>query len=67
MSAVSITYLMYAPECFNLGAKGASGLTISYAVGIIAAVVCLAIFLFTAYRNPEASLERQKKTVIGRK
>ena len=67
MSAVSITYLMYAPECFNLGAKGATGLTISYAVGIVAAVVFLAIFLFTTYRNPQASLERQKATIIGRK
>ncbi|MBQ9622727.1 MAG: carbon starvation protein A [Treponema sp.] len=67
MSAVSITYLMYAPECINLGAKGATGLTISYTVGVIAAVVFLAIFLFTTYRNPAASLERQKATVIGRK
>ncbi|MBQ4377803.1 MAG: carbon starvation protein A [Treponema sp.] len=67
MSAVSITYLMYAPECFNLGAKGETGLTVSYAVGIVAAVAFLAIFLFTAYRNPEASLERQKAIVIGRK
>ena len=67
MSAVSITYLMYAPECINLGAKGATGLTISYTVGVIAAVVFLAIFLFTTYRNPAASLERQKAIVIGRK
>lgn len=67
MSAVSITYLMYAPECFNLGAKGATGLTVSYAIGIVAAVAFLAIFLFTTYRNPAASLERQKATVIGRK
>ncbi|MBQ7537675.1 carbon starvation CstA family protein [uncultured Treponema sp.] len=67
MSAVSITYLMYAPECINLGAKGAAGLTISYTVGVIAAVAFLAIFLFTTYRNPAASLERQKATVIGRK
>lgn len=67
MSAVSITYLMYAPECFNLGAKGATGLTISYTVGVIAAVVILGIFLFTAYRKPTASLERQKTVDITRK
>ena len=67
MSAVSITYLMYAPECFNLGAKGASGLTVSYGTGIAAAVICLALFLLTAYRNPKSSLERQKEIAIGRK
>jgi len=67
MSAVSITYLFYAPECFNLGAKGATGLTISYTVGVIAALICLAVFLLTAFRKPEASLERQKAIVIGRK
>ncbi|MCR5290408.1 MAG: carbon starvation protein A [Treponema sp.] len=67
MSAVSITYLMYAPECFNLGSKGSTGLTTSYIVGIIAAVTFLGIFLATAYRNPKASFERQQKVVIGRK
>jgi carbon starvation protein CstA len=67
MSAVSVTYLMYAPECINLGARGATGLTISYAVGIVFAIVFLAIFLFTAFRKPQASLERQKAMVIGRK
>ena len=67
MSAVSITYLMYAPECFNLGATGASGLTISYITGAAAACVCLVIFLLTAYRNPKGSLERQNGIVIGRK
>ncbi|MBQ8013624.1 MAG: carbon starvation protein A [Treponema sp.] len=67
MTAVSITYLFYAPECFNLGARGETGLTISYAAGILVALVCLAIFLLTAYRNPKASLERQKRIVIGRK
>ena len=67
MTEVSITYLFYAPECFNLGARGETGLTISYAAGILVALVCLAIFLLTAYRNPKASLERQKKIVIGRK
>ena len=67
MSAVSITYLMYAPECFNLGSKGSTGLTISYIAGIVAAIAFLALFLLTAYRKPEASLERQKAIVIGRK
>jgi len=59
MSAVSVTYLMYAPECINLGAKGAAGLTISYTVGVIFAAIFLAIFLLTAYRNPAKSLARQ--------
>lgn len=67
MSAVSITYLMYAPECFNFGARGLSGLTISYTVGIIAAAICLCIFLATTYTHPEASLERQNGVDITRK
>ncbi len=67
MSAVSITYLIYAPECFNLGEKGAFGLTISYVAGIIFAIVCLSIFLLTAYRNPKASLKKQSGILIGRK
>lgn len=67
MSAVSATYLLYAPECFNLGARGATGTTISYVGGIIAAVVCLIIFLLTAYKRPEVSLERQNSVIIGRK
>ena len=56
---MSVTYLMYAPECINLGAKGATGLTISYTVGVIFAAIFLAIFLLTAYRNPAKSLARQ--------
>lgn len=67
MSAVSMTYLMYAPECINLGAKGPVGLTISYAVGIVIALVFLAIFIFTAYLHPEKSLEKQKQVIITRK
>ena len=39
MSAVSVTYFFYAPECLNLGTK------IAYPIGIIAAVVFLGIFL----------------------
>ncbi len=64
MSAVSITYLFYAPECINLGARGVAGLTISYTIGIIVAAVFLAIFLLTAYRHPEKSLARQQKVNI---
>ncbi len=60
MSAVSVTYLMYAPECFNFGRFGMKGITISYAVGIAAAVVFLSIFILTAYIHPQKSLERQK-------
>ena len=37
MSAVSITYLLYAPECFNLGAHGTTGLTVSYVGGVVVA------------------------------
>lgn len=67
MSAVSITYLMYAPECFNFGAKGEVGLTISYVVGIVAAVICLMIFIMTSYSHVSKSLERQNGVLIGRK
>lgn len=66
MSAVSITYLMYAPECFNLIKMGQAGITISYAVGIIAAVVFLALFIIRVYTKPEKCLEAQKKIIIGR-
>lgn len=66
MSAVSVTYLLYAPECFNLGARGDLGMTISYVVGIVAALICLCIFLFTVYRHPEKSLEKQSKIHIER-
>lgn len=66
MSAVSVTYLLYAPECFDLGSKGTAGTTISYVVGVVAAIVILAVFLLTAYRNPKASLERQNTVVLGR-
>ena len=38
MSAVSMTYLMQAPECFRLP------VSIAYPVGIVFALVCLAIF-----------------------
>ncbi|MBR1938414.1 MAG: carbon starvation protein A [Spirochaetales bacterium] len=67
MSAVSATYLLYAPECFNLGARGASGTRISYIGGIIVAITFLVVFLMTTYRNPKASLEKQNSIIIGRK
>ena len=61
MSAVSFTYLLYAPECFNLGARGEMGLIISYAGGILGALICTAIFGLTAYRHPEKSLAREMR------
>jgi carbon starvation protein CstA len=66
MSAVSITYFCYAGECLNLK-RFSSGTTISYIIGIIAAVTFLAIFLATAYSHPSKSLERQQKDIITRK
>ncbi|MBR7063548.1 MAG: carbon starvation protein A [Treponema sp.] len=67
MSAVSATYFVYAPECLNLANKMANGKTVAYIVGIIVAVVFLAIFLATAYTHPEKSLARQNKIDITRK
>lgn len=66
MSAVSITYLMYAPECFNLIKMGQKGITISYATGIIAAVVFLAIFIIRGYCNVAACKAAQDAVIIGR-
>ncbi len=66
MSAVSITYLMYAPECFNLMAKGNTGITISYAVGCVVAVVFLVIFIATAYTHPIKSFNEQQKDILCR-
>lgn len=65
MSAVSITYLMYAPECFNFQAK-ANGIAISYAVGIIVAAVFFLLFMIRIYANPERALANQKEIVLGR-
>ncbi len=48
MSAVSFTYLLYAPECFNLGASGEIGLNISYAGGLGGALLLLFVFGLTA-------------------
>ena len=67
MSAVSITYLMYAPECFNLVRMGIKGIQISYAVGIFFALVFLTLFIVRIYMNPARSLENQKRIVIGRR
>ena len=67
MSAVSATYLLYAPECLNLGSHGESGITISYIAGIVVAVAFLCVFLCTVYRHPEKSLEKQSKIHLERK
>lgn len=67
MSAVSITYLMYAPECFGLINKGHSGIVASYAVGIVVAIVFLAIFIATAYTHPDKCKAAQDKIILKRK
>lgn len=66
MSAVSMTYLMYAPECFNFGRLGLKGITISYLVGVAVAAVFLAVFLWRIYLHPERNLANQKKIIVGR-
>jgi carbon starvation protein CstA len=53
MSAVSMTYFVFAPECLNLGTA------IAYPAGIILAVVFLGIFLHATRKqnkNPEAAV-----------
>jgi len=69
MSAVSITYLCYAPECLNLPKRlgAAAGTTASYWTGVIAAALFLIIFIATAYTHADASLERQNRTIVARK
>ncbi|MBQ9896347.1 MAG: hypothetical protein IJM40_03420, partial [Synergistaceae bacterium] len=57
MSAVSITYLCYAPECFNFAVKFAdgvefcgismNGVTLSYLIGIVVALMFTCIFIGT--------------------
>ena len=47
MSAVSATYILYAPEGFQMGSHGMTGL--AYGIGIAVAVLFLAIFLFRIY------------------
>lgn len=66
MSAVSVTYLMYAPECFNLIKMGQTGITISYVAGIICAIAFLAIFIARVYVRPEQCRADQDKIIIGR-
>ena len=44
MSAVSMTYILYAEEGLNFGSKGMTN--IAYVIGIVFAVACLALFLF---------------------
>ena len=53
MSAVSMTYFFYAPECLNLGTK------VAYPVGIVLAAVFLGIFLY-ATRKPQKAVEHSK-------
>ena len=49
MSAVSMTYFFYAPECLNLGT------TAAYPAGMILAVVFLAVFFHGAGKAPKAA------------
>lgn len=49
MSAVSMTYFFYAPECLGLGTA------IAYPVGIVLAVVFLGIFFFATRKQPQAA------------
>ena len=43
MSAVSMTYILQAPEGFRLATS------IAYPVGIVFALACLALFIFQTY------------------
>ena len=54
MSAVSMTYILQAPEGFQLAAS------IAYPVGIIFAVICLAVFLIKTYVIGKASASSAK-------
>lgn len=49
MSAVSMTYFFFAPECLNLGT------TIAYPVGIVIALVFLGIFFRATRKTPKLS------------
>lgn len=49
MSAVSMTYFFYAPECLGLGTA------IAYPVGIVLAVVFLGIFFFATKKQSKAA------------
>ena len=47
MSAVSMTYILYAPEGFGFGEKGLTN--VAYIVGICFAILCAAIFLVRVF------------------
>ena len=47
MSAVSMTYFFYAPECLNLGT------TVAYPAGIILAIVFFGIFMYATKKQPK--------------
>ena len=49
MSAVSMTYFFYAPECLNLGT------TVAYPAGIIIAVIFFGIFIYATKKQPKAA------------
>ena len=54
MSAVSITYFVYAPECLNLGTA------IAYPIGIIVALIFLGLFLYKAVIKGNNSKEKEE-------
>lgn len=47
MSAVSMTYILYAPEGFNMGGHGMTNT--AYLIGILFAIFCFLLFIFKAY------------------
>lgn len=49
MSAVSITYFCFAPECLSFGTKLSNGTAVSYAIGIIGALLFFGIFMFRVF------------------
>ena len=54
MTDVSATYLMYAPECFSMCSRGATGTLISHVFGTAFAMAMLAIFCSKAFFNRTA-------------
>ena len=52
MSAVSMTYFFYAPECLNLGTQ------IAYPAGIVLAIVIFCVFLRAAKKQSKEGKER---------
>ena len=69
MTAVSVTYFCYAPECLNLAVKLKDGVTVcgltfdgvmtSYSIGIAVAVLFFAVF-FGIYRSAEYYASRKE-------